>query len=38
MILGLFDKHGLGDDVKRELEEGLEAGLAGRNGRHAVGP
>jgi hypothetical protein len=38
MILGLFDKHGLGDDAKRELEEGLEAGLAGRNGRHAGGP
>lgn len=36
MIFGLFDKHGLGDDAKRELEEGLEAGLAGRNGRPAV--
>jgi hypothetical protein len=38
LILGLFDKHGLGDDAKRELEEGFEAGLAGRNGQHAVGP
>jgi hypothetical protein len=38
MILGLFDKYGLPDAAKDELEEGLEAGLAGRNGRHAVGP
>lgn len=38
LILGLFDRHGLGDDAKRELEEGLETALAGRNGRHAVGP
>jgi hypothetical protein len=38
LILGLFDSYGLGDDAKRELEEGLEAGLAGRNGRHAAGP
>ena len=28
MILGIFDEHGLGGDAKRELVEGLEAGLA----------
>jgi hypothetical protein len=38
MIVDLFDKYGLPDAAKDELEEGLEAGLAGRNGRHAVGP
>jgi hypothetical protein len=37
LILRIFDEHGLGDDAKRELEDGLEASLAGRNGRHAVG-
>jgi hypothetical protein len=37
MILALFDRYGVGDDAKRELEEGLEASLAGWNGRHPVG-
>ena len=37
VIIALFDRYGLPDVAKRELEEGLEAGLAGRNGPHAVG-